>query len=108
MLRSATAKALVLSGLILVMSLAAFFESALWGGFYLWVGALANTEEALYFSLVTFTTLGYGDINLGVDWRLLAAFEAANGIIMFGWTTAMIVAVATRLFALGPARAKRP
>lgn len=51
----------------------------------------------MYFSMVTFTTLGYGDITLGGDWRLLASFEAANGIIMFGWTTALIVAYLQRM-----------
>jgi voltage-gated potassium channel Kch len=47
---------------------------------------------------VTFTTLGYGDITLDEKWRVLGAFEAANGIIMFGWTTAIIAASAHHLF----------
>ena len=42
--------------------------------------------------MVTFTTLGYGDIVLDENWRLLASFEAATGIIMFGWTTAIVLA----------------
>jgi hypothetical protein len=42
--------------------------------------------------MVTFTTLGYGDIVLDERWRLLASFEAATGIIMFGWTTAIVLA----------------
>ena len=54
-------------------------------------------RDALYFSLVTYTTLGYGDVTLNAEWRVLAAFEAVNGIIMFGWTTALIVAVVQRL-----------
>jgi voltage-gated potassium channel Kch len=45
----------------------------------------------MYFSIVTFTTLGYGDVLVAEQWRILAATEAANGIIMFGWTTALIV-----------------
>ena len=43
--------------------------------------------------MVTFTTLGYGDVLLDEEWRLLASFEAANGIIIFGWTTAIIIAI---------------
>lgn len=43
--------------------------------------------------MVTFTTLGYGDIVLGQSWRLLASFHAATGIIMFGWTTAILMTV---------------
>ena len=80
------------------MSAAAFLESMLWAGLYLMVGALPTMSEALYFSLVTFTTLGYGDITLHEQWRMLGAFQAANGILMFGWTTAIIVAVAQRVF----------
>jgi hypothetical protein len=89
----------VLGSVVVVMAFAALVEAGVWAGFYLWMGALASFEEALYFSLVSFTTLGYGDVTLVTGWRLLAAFEAANGIILFGWTTALIVAVAQRLFA---------
>jgi voltage-gated potassium channel Kch len=97
-LRSTLRSALVIAVLVLVMSLAAYVESALWAGLYWMVDALPNLPDALYFSLVTYTTLGYGDVTLGEDWRLLAAFEAANGIIMFGWTTAIIVAAVQRMF----------
>ncbi len=96
--RSAAARGTVIAALVLLMALAAYLESALWAVLYWAVDALPELGEALYFSLVTFTTLGYGDITLDEEWRLLAAFEAANGIIMFGWTTAIIVAVANRLF----------
>ncbi len=42
---------------------------------------------------MTFTTLGYGDLVVGDQWRLLASMQAAAGIIMFGWTTAIVVAL---------------
>ena len=58
----------------------------LWG-----VGAVHALEPALYFALVCFSTLGLGDITLGQDWRLLSAMIAANGFLMFGWSTAYIV-----------------
>lgn len=61
------------------------------------MGAVKGIEKVLYFSTVTFTTLGYGDITLIEQWRLLAAFEAANGIIMFGWTTAIVIATVQRV-----------
>jgi hypothetical protein len=48
--------------------------------------------------MVTFTTLGYGDVLLDERWRLMAAFEAANGIIIFGLTTAVVVAVVQRVY----------
>jgi hypothetical protein len=88
---------IIVSALVLLMFLASVLESLLWAQAYLRTGAIEGLEKALYFSIVTYTTLGYGDITLNEDWRLLASFEAANGIIMFGWTTALIVAFVQRL-----------
>ena len=81
------------AALVLMMFFATLLHASAWAATYVVVDAIQSFEEALYFSMVTFTTLGYGDITLAESWRLLAAFEAANGCIMFGWTTAIIVAV---------------
>ena len=70
----------------------------LWATFYYAQAVLPSFEEALYFSTVTFTTVGYGDIVLGREWRQLATFEAINGWVIFGWTTALIIAVIQRLY----------
>jgi voltage-gated potassium channel Kch len=59
--------------------------------------AITDSNPGL-FDLETFTTLGYGDITLPEQWRMLGAFEAATGVIMFGWTTALIVAVVQRMY----------
>jgi hypothetical protein len=59
---------------------------------------LASFEEAVYFSFVTFTTLGYGDISLTAGYRLLSGIEALNGIILVGWTTAMIFSVVQQIW----------
>ena len=67
---------------------------------YLGLGALGSLEEAVYFSTVTFVTLGYGDIVLDKAWRLLSAIEAANGMILAAWSTAFLIAVTARLRAL--------
>ena len=48
-------------------------------------------EESVYFALVAFTTLGFGDILLPQDWRLLSGLAAANGLLMFGLLTAILV-----------------
>ena len=50
---------------------------------------------------MTLSTLGYGDIVLNTRWRLLASFEAANGLFLFGWSTALIFAVVQRLDVIG-------
>ncbi|HYQ73005.1 MAG TPA: ion channel [Gammaproteobacteria bacterium] len=89
---------LAVAGVVLVLFLVSVIEVLIWSLTYLWLGALEHFEEAAYFSMVTFTTLGYGDIVLTDQWRLLASFEAANGIIMFGWTTAIVLAVVQRLY----------
>ena len=102
-LRSNLTRALVLACVVLGMALAAYLESFLWALLYWAVEALPTLADAAYFSLVTFTTLGYGDITLEEQWRMLGAFESTNGIIFFGWTTAIIVSTVQRLFVRDPA-----
>ncbi|KIC44119.1 MAG: potassium channel family protein [Ruegeria sp.] len=59
---------------------------------------LPDWNSALYFSLVTFTTLGYGDIVLGDGLRIFGAFAAVTGLLAFGLSTAFLVALMTRVF----------
>ncbi len=95
--RSAATRVSLISVVVLMMFLAALLEAGIWAAVYLAVGAIPDLETALYFSTVTFTTLGYGDVTLSESWRLLGSFEAANGIILIGWTTALIFAFVHRL-----------
>ncbi len=75
-------------------------EIALWAWAYLVLlpgDKFSSFEEAAYFSVVTFTTLGYGDITLSEHrWRLLSGLEALDGILLVGWTTALLFAVVQR------------
>lgn len=80
------------------MFLVSLAEVSAWAAAYLALNAIQGFERALYFSMVTFTTLGYGDIVLDERWHLLASFEAANGIIMFGWSTAIVIAAVQRIY----------
>ncbi|HRX34957.1 MAG TPA: potassium channel family protein [Aestuariivirga sp.] len=68
----------------------------LWAVVFLLVGALPEFEPALYFSLVSFTTVGYGDVVLDPQWRLLSGLTAANGFLSFGWSTAYMVELVRR------------
>ena len=75
-------------------------EVVIWAVFYLLitpVEEIGTFEEAVYFSVVTFTTLGYGDITLADhQWRLLSGAEALNGVLLVGWSTALLFAVVQR------------
>ena len=64
---------------------------------YRLLGEFHTFEEALYFSTVSFSTLGFGDVTLGVDWRVLGAIEAVNGLVLIAWSTAFLMSVTTRL-----------
>jgi voltage-gated potassium channel Kch len=83
---------------VLFLMIPIMVDVILWATFYYAQDALQSFEESLYFSTVTFTTVGYGDIVLGSEWRQLATFEAMNGWIIFGWTTALIITVVERLY----------
>jgi hypothetical protein len=86
------------SGVVILMFLASVLEVLVWALTYLALNAIQGFEKALYFSMVTFTTLGYGEIVFDEQYRLLSSFEAANGIIMFGWTTAIVIAIVQRIY----------
>jgi sterol desaturase/sphingolipid hydroxylase (fatty acid hydroxylase superfamily) len=63
----------------------------LWAMAYYALGVFGTLEEAVYFSLVSYTTLGFGDVLLSQQWRLLAGMEAANGFLNFGLLTALLI-----------------
>ena len=71
-------------------------EILLWALFYIWQRCMPDLDSALYFSAVTYTTTGYGDIVLPPEWRLLGSVEALTGILMCGWSTAFFFAVVSR------------
>ncbi|WP_373505430.1 ion channel [Aestuariivirga sp.] len=68
----------------------------IWASVFIIVGAFDSLEPALYFSLVSFTTVGFGDITLGHEWRLLSALTAANGFLSFSWSAAYMVELVRR------------
>ena len=69
----------------------------IWAAVLVGVGAFEALEPALYFSVVAFSTLGFGDITLPVEWRLLSGICAANGLLLFGLSTAFLVEFLSRL-----------
>lgn len=71
-------------------------EISVWGLFYLWQGCMPDAETALYFSGVTYTTVGYGDLVLPKPWRMLAPLEALTGMLMGGLSTGLFFAFVQR------------
>jgi hypothetical protein len=74
-------------------------QIALWAVVLLVVGEMATFEKAFYLSAENYTALGYGDIMLSEQWRLLGPLEAINGLLLFGLSTAVMFAVLSRLIA---------
>ncbi len=64
---------------------------------YLAVGAVPGFENALYFSTISYSTVGYNDQHIAHDWRLLGAFESILGVILLGWSTAFFFRMLGRI-----------
>jgi voltage-gated potassium channel len=60
---------------------------------YLFLNAAPDFEQGLYFSTVTYASIGYGDVLMAKPWRILGAIEGATGVIMLGWSTAFLVSL---------------
>ena len=65
----------------------------LWAISLYWLDIFITLEASVYFALVAFTTLGFGDILLPQEWRLLGGMAAANGLLVFGLLTAILVEI---------------
>lgn len=86
----------------IVFCLMALHTTEIWlyAGLYHLAGALPDLETALYFSISSFTTVGYGDIILAPHWRIIGAIESANGLLLFGWSTAFLTTTTAKLSTL--------
>lgn len=73
-----------------MLMVAHLLEVAVWSIAYRLVDAVPEGSDTLYFAFVNYTTLGYGDIVPVVRWRLLGPMTAMNGVLLFGWSTAVI------------------
>ena len=85
--------------LMMVLMIGNIVQVAFWALLYRLLGAFEDFETAMYFSGVTFTSLGYGDVVLDGRMRLLGPLQAANGLMMFGITTALFIAAVQQVTA---------
>lgn len=91
--RARLALEIILARLVAMLLLLHLAEAIVWAAFLVTIGALPDIETAAYFSLTSYTTVGYGDVVLPAPWRLLGPLEAAVGVLMLGWSTGVLVAI---------------
>ena len=87
-------------------------EITVWAVYFAASGAMPDLDTALYFSAVTYTTTGYGDLVLPERWRLVGGVEALTGILMCGWSTGFFFAIFSQILLqdtrnVGPIRTSR-
>ena len=87
-------------------------EITVWAIYLAGSGAMPDIDSALYFSAVTYTTTGYGDLVLPEGWRLVGGIEALTGILMCGWSTGFFFAVFSQILlrdtaSVGPLKTSR-
>ena len=95
----------ILTAVLLVMLTGNLLQIALWAGVFILYGEFHDFATAFYHSTVNFSTLGYGDIVLSKERRLLSGLEALNGVLMLGLTSSVLFAVFHAM--AGYARAER-
>lgn len=94
---------LVMGAAVSVLMTAHVIEVAVWGVAYAALQAVPKISDAFYFAFVNYTTLGYGDILPEPRWRLLGPITAMSGVLLFGWSTAVIYDVLRTIAQVIPA-----
>lgn len=92
-IRHTMARFLLIVTMALLTAFALLVEVLLWALLFQGLGLFPSLEGSLYFSGITFTTVGYGDMTLPDCWRLLSVGEAVNGVLMAGWSAAQLITV---------------
>lgn len=85
-----------------------FVEIWLFAFLYDYLRALPDFQEALYFSTISYATIGYNDASIAEQWRMVAALEGILGVILLGWSTAFFVRVLSLLESDGSANKQAP
>ena len=83
-------------------------QTSLWAVFYYAKGLFNDFETSLYFSMVSFVTIGYGDVLLPRRWRLLGVIEGFSGVVLCGVSTAFLFAVLNAIFQARLRRSNSP
>ena len=81
----------LLMAVMLILMLGNLLQIAIWGALFLWLGEFTEFSEAAYHSAVNYASLGYGDIVMSKNWKLLGPLEAVNGVLMCGMTAGVLM-----------------
>lgn len=84
-------------GVVIAMLALHGIEIWLFAFAYMALGAIPHLEPALYFSTISYSTVGYSDLHIAAEWRLLGAFESVLGIFLLGWSTAFFFRMIGRI-----------
>jgi voltage-gated potassium channel Kch len=83
-------------------------ETAIWGTFYYSRGLFPDFETSLYFSITSYTTIGFGDVVMPRAWRMLGGIEGISGVLLCGLSTAFVFAIVNALFQMRLQRRNPP
>jgi Ion channel len=83
----------IMTAAVSLLMAAHLLEITVWSVAYELLGVTPENSDTLYFAFVNYTTLGYGDVLPVARWRLLGPMAAMNGVLLFGWSTAVIFQV---------------
>ena len=83
----------VMIATVTVLMIAHLAEVLVWSLTYAIFGVAPEGSDIVYFAFVNYTTLGYGDVTPVMHWHLLGPMTAMNGVLLFGWSTAVIFEV---------------
>lgn len=99
---------LVLNGIMVLLVVGIFAQILIWASMFVLLGEFTDLHEAAYHSAVNFATLGYGDIVMSEDHRMLGALEAVSGGMMIGATTAILMNIIQDMLKKGWSGSNRP
>src|SRR5271166_4177034 len=88
----------IVSGATLLAGVAHLVEVTIWAFLFIFCGEFAQFSGAFYHSAMNYSTLGYGDVIMSPSWKLFGPLEAADGMLMFGISTAMVISVIQLIF----------
>jgi hypothetical protein len=83
----------LLTVVMLILMLGNLLQVALWGALFFWLGEFTELSEAIYHSTVNYASLGYGDIVMSKNWKMLGPLEAVNGVLMCGMTAGVLMGI---------------